>query len=171
MNKNKKVFSYMVDAWNTAQGNNPAYECFRQALSQYGFDISYEDLMGSLPEEDDKVFDNFKYLASKYKLRLDKKEGKFEDFTHALSQNKIIIFSWRFENLEEDEIVHLCDGMDHYFFVHEADDQIMVFSGPENTYPQFFDKEFSYSIYSGVLEDFTKIGKIIIIEQYCLHNQ
>ena len=157
--------------WSTNQNIHPAYECLRQVLIHYGYTLSYDELMQIVPKGVNEILENFRYIAEKYALTLDIKSGNFQDFISALERYKITIFSWKFENPKEDQVIHSYKDADHYSIAHACTESYVFFSSSENMVSQFIDKELRYYSYSGARSDFIEIGKIKILKQYILDKK
>lgn len=162
MQENKGNFS-----WNVNKDIHPAYECFLQALLHYGFTTSYENIMQSIPKNENQIKENFEYIAGQYNLPLNMAHGNFKDLFEVLKQNKVAIFSWQFEDSKNDQVVHLREGVDHYSLAYECSpDSLVFFASPENIFSQFINKELQYFSYSPALNDFVDCGKIRILDQF-----
>ncbi|MBP7811563.1 MAG: hypothetical protein KA054_01820 [Candidatus Moranbacteria bacterium] len=159
--------------WTPTAGDaHPAYSCLQQILAHYEITMTYDEIISILPNKDDMVAENLKFICEKYLLDINIEEGNFKNFIDAFLKHHIILFSWRFKDPTDDDVVHLRNGVDHYSVVFDSlPGPMFLFSSPENIFSQFIDRDMNYYSYSCVLEKFIKSGQIEVLKQYIFSKQ
>lgn len=156
-------------------GEHPLQRCFFQVLKYFksgiftgsnAQDFSDEFLIISL--EADKELQK---KAMEEGLMVLIRKPSFINLQESIQRRGYSVFSFKFENKEDDQLICTTNDGQHYVVSNGMEDNKIYFTGPDNIYSQTIDSNLEYSSCSMALAgEFINLGRVKLLKEYIFYS-